>query len=84
VTDLAPARPAVSGGDSGLPPFARDAADVVAGLGSNADSGLTGAEAADRLSRCGRNEVTSECRRAPTIAILDASQAVAPRSASRN
>jgi Ca2+-transporting ATPase len=54
-----PAQPAVSGG-SGLPPFAQDASDVVATLGSNADAGLTAAEAADRLSRYGRNEVTSE------------------------
>ena len=54
------AQPAVSGGESGLPPFARDASDVVVGLGSNADSGLTAAEAADRLSRYGPNQVTSE------------------------
>jgi Ca2+-transporting ATPase len=62
VTGVAPtpAEPAVSGGDSGRPPFARDASDVVAGLGSNVDSGLTAAEAADRLSRYGPNQVTSE------------------------
>ena len=52
--------PAVNGGESGLPPFARAASDVVAELGSNADSGLTAGEAADRLSRYGRNQVTSE------------------------
>jgi P-type Ca2+ transporter type 2C len=49
-----------AGGESGLPPFARDASDVVAGLGSNADSGLTTNEAADRLTRYGPNQVTSE------------------------
>ena len=41
-------------------PYARDAAEVVAALGSDADSGLTGAEAAARLSRYGPNEITSE------------------------
>jgi P-type Ca2+ transporter type 2C len=56
----APAQTPASGGESGLPPFARDASDVVAGLASNSDSGLTTKEAAERLSRYGPNQVTSE------------------------
>jgi P-type Ca2+ transporter type 2C len=42
------------------PPFAREAADVVADLGSDQTSGLTGTEAGDRLARHGPNEITSE------------------------
>ena len=41
-------------------PYAREAAEVVAALGSDLDSGLTGAEAAARLSRYGPNEITRE------------------------
>ncbi len=49
------------GGTSGdAPPYARDADGVVAALGSNATDGLTGAEAAARLARCGANEITGE------------------------
>jgi Ca2+-transporting ATPase len=43
-----------------VPPYARDAADVVASLESDADSGLTSAEAAARLSSQGPNEIESE------------------------
>jgi len=41
-------------------PYLQDAADVVAELGSNADSGLTQAEAAERRSRYGANEIKGE------------------------
>ena len=43
-----------------VPSYAREAAEVVAGLGSNADSGLTGTEAAARLSKYGANEISKE------------------------
>ena len=43
-----------------LPPYARDALDVVASGRSDADSGLTGAEAAERLARLGPNRITGE------------------------
>src|SRR3954469_19993308 len=43
-----------------LPPYARDALDVVASARSDADSGLTGAEAAERLGRVGPNQITGE------------------------
>ena len=42
------------------PPYAREAADVVAELGSDAASGLTGPEAARRLARFGPNEIARE------------------------
>ena len=42
------------------PPYARDASAVVAAAGSDAASGLTGAEAAARLTRYGPNEITGE------------------------
>lgn len=42
------------------PEYARDAIEVVAAMGSDATSGLTGAEAAARLSRDGRNEIARE------------------------
>ena len=45
---------------AGPPPYARDVAEIVAALGSDADSGLTGAEAAARLSRYGPNEISKE------------------------
>ncbi len=41
-------------------PFAHAAADVVASAGSDADAGLTAAEAAERLARFGANEITGE------------------------
>ena len=41
-------------------PYARDAADVVAGLESDATNGLTAAEAAARLSSYGVNEIAKE------------------------
>src|SRR6476660_2549142 len=43
-----------------LPPYARDPLDVVASARSDADSGLTGAEAAERLARLGPNQITGE------------------------
>ena len=46
--------------DADAPPYGRSAGEVVAALGSNADSGLTGAEAAARLSQYGPNEITQE------------------------
>ncbi len=42
------------------PPYARDAGDVVAGLASDAQGGLTAAEAASRLGRYGPNEIAKE------------------------
>src|SRR4051794_41969802 len=41
-----------------LPPYARDAQDVVASARSDAGSGLTGAEAAERLARLGPHRIT--------------------------
>jgi Ca2+-transporting ATPase len=41
-------------------PYAREAADVVAGLESDAANGLTAAEAAARLSRYRANEIAKE------------------------
>ena len=55
-----PQQAVVGGAGSALPPYARDATDVVAELGSDSTSGLTAAEAAERLSRYGPNQVTSE------------------------
>ncbi len=43
-----------------LPPYARDALEVVASARSDADAGLTGAEAAERLARLGPNRITGE------------------------
>ena len=43
-----------------LPPYAREALDVVATARSDADAGLTGAEAAERLARLGPNQITGE------------------------
>jgi Ca2+-transporting ATPase len=43
-----------------LPPYSRDALDVVASARSDADSGLTGTEAAERLARLGPNQITGE------------------------
>ena len=45
---------------AGSPAFAVDAAAVVAGLQSDADNGLTSAEAAKRLSTYGPNQLTAE------------------------
>ena len=42
------------------PPFARDAADVAASLGTDPTSGLSAEEAAHRLEQFGPNEITSE------------------------
>jgi P-type Ca2+ transporter type 2C len=44
----------------GPPPYAREAGQVLAGLGSDGTTGLTVAEAANRLSRDGPNQITSE------------------------
>ena len=49
-----------AGPGADTPPFAREAADVASGLGSDVDSGLTGGEAASRLSQYGRNEIRGE------------------------
>jgi len=45
---------------SPVAPYARDASDVVTSLESDADAGLTSAEAAARLSSHGPNEIESE------------------------
>src|SRR6478735_1446010 len=55
-----------------LPAYARDARSVVAALGSDADSGLTGAEAASRLSRYGPNEISKE--KPPSMSAVAAQQ----------
>jgi Ca2+-transporting ATPase len=44
----------------GLPPFAQSAEDVIAGLQSSADQGLTSAEAAARLVTYGPNSIKGE------------------------
>jgi Ca2+-transporting ATPase len=43
-----------------LPPFAREASDVAASLRTDATSGLSAGEAANRLEQFGPNEITSE------------------------
>jgi len=43
-----------------IPPYARDASDVVAAMGSDATEGLKGAEAGTRLSTYGANQITGE------------------------
>ncbi len=52
--------PLDAAGAAELPPYAQDAAEVVAALGSDAASGLTGAEAAERLARYGPNAIEGE------------------------
>jgi Ca2+-transporting ATPase len=47
-------------GQATRPPYAREAADVVTGLQSDATSGLTVTEAASRLARVGPNEIPAE------------------------
>ena len=47
------------------PPYVRDAPEVVAALESDAASGLTGAEAAERLPRYGPNAIERE--RPPSV-----------------
>jgi P-type Ca2+ transporter type 2C len=42
------------------PPYARDSAELLASLGSDAVAGLTAAEAATRLGRYGPNEIARE------------------------
>ncbi len=49
-----------SGAPGGPAPYVRDAAEVVAALGSDATNGLTSAEAGTRLSRYGPNAITAE------------------------
>ena len=46
--------------ESSAPPYARDAAGVAAALGSDPSNGLTGSEAAARLSRFGSNAITRD------------------------
>src|SRR5690242_4883844 len=43
-----------------LPPYAREATEVAAGLESNATTGLTAGEASARLARYGANEIARE------------------------
>ena len=43
-----------------VPPYARDAVAVVEAAGSDAESGLTQAEVASRLSTYGTNQIVSE------------------------
>jgi Ca2+-transporting ATPase len=57
---------------AGRPPYAQDSADVVAGLGSDAASGLTAGEAAERLSRHGPNAIEGE--KPPTVWAVAAQQ----------
>src|SRR6478735_4330652 len=47
-------------GPDAAQPYALDAADVAAGMGSDPVAGLTGAEAASRLARFGPNKITGE------------------------
>ncbi|MGD9572264.1 MAG: cation-translocating P-type ATPase [Thermoleophilia bacterium] len=54
------------------PPHAQAAADVVAGMGSDAASGLTAAEAAARLAHDGPNAITAEAQ--PSIVQIAAVQ----------
>jgi Ca2+-transporting ATPase len=49
-----------TGGTSGPPPYALEATQVLSDVGSDADVGLTGNEAAGRLARNGPNQITSE------------------------
>ena len=50
----------LAAGHASLPPFAREAADVAASQGTDSASGLSAAEAANRLERFGPNQITSE------------------------
>ena len=43
-----------------VPPYARDASEVVTSMGSDATGGLTATEAAERLSTHGPNQITGE------------------------
>src|SRR5262245_24714637 len=47
-------------GEAQAPPYAREVSDVAGSLGTDATSGLSAAEAANRLSQYGPNEITSE------------------------
>ncbi len=53
-------RAPAAAGEATVPPHAHDADGVVGDLGSDAASGLTAAEAADRLGRLGPNEIAAE------------------------
>ena len=64
--------PAGSTAPNGPPPYVREAADVTAGLGSDPSNGLTSAEAAERLTRYGRNQITAE--KPPSILVVALSQ----------
>ncbi len=61
-----------------IEPHAQDAADVVAGLGSDAADGLTAAEAAARLARDGPNAIAAEAP--PSIAQIVIAQLREPMS----
>ncbi len=54
------------------PWFARDVQAVLAALGADAETGLTGAEAAARLSTYGTNEITAE--RPPSVWVVAGAQ----------
>jgi len=67
--------PAISSGSTDpevLPPYARQALDVVATLGSDPASGLTAAEAGSRLAHYGPNRIAGE--KPPSIIVVALSQ----------
>ena len=51
---------AIGGAAAGVPPYAREAADVVAASEPDVDLGLISAQAAARIGRFGANEITAE------------------------
>ena len=63
---------AESADTSGRPPYAQDSAEVVAELGSDAASGLTAGEAAQRLARYGPNAIEGE--KPPSLLAVAAQQ----------
>ena len=54
------------------PPYAREASDVAADLGSDLSNGLTGAEATARLTRYGPNKITGE--KPPSVLVIALTQ----------
>jgi P-type Ca2+ transporter type 2C len=58
--DVASALPSPKASSGAPPPYALDAADVVAAMGSNEATGLTPSEVAGRLAQYGENKITSE------------------------
>src|SRR6188472_2075960 len=59
-------------GRAGPPPYAREATDVAAALGSDPSGGLTTAESASRLARFGPNKITGE--KPPSIVVVALTQ----------